>query len=248
MTSANNTPVVFLLQARGEPEMEAQEQGCFLERCRLAPEQLISRNVLHDTINRDLLDGIDAFMIGGAGAYSATQTYDWTPAALDLIQQAAEIGMPTFGSCWGHQMIARALGGTVEHDPTRAEMGCHKIRLTNAGQADQLFRGFPKSFLANMGHHDRVTMLPPGAVEMAMNDSQPNQAFRMEGLPIYGTQFHSELDARRERDRLHAYREHYLAELPDEDAFLAAVNSLRETTEVDHLLADFLKTFVTGEA
>lgn len=226
--------------------MEVQEQGCFLERCHLDPEQMISRNVLRDRIGRELLEGVDAFMIGGAGAQSATQTHDWTADALDLIQCAAEIRMPTFGSCWGHQMIARALGGKVEHDPQRAEMGCHGIRLTDAGQTDELFRGFPTSFLANMGHHDRVTQLPPGAVEMAMNDSQPNQAFRMEGLPIYGTQFHSELDARRERDRLYAYREHYLADLPSEDAFQAAVDSLRETTEVDHLLADFLKIFVTG--
>jgi GMP synthase (glutamine-hydrolysing) len=224
--------------------MEIQEQGCFLERCLLDPDQLISKNVLRDPIGREALDDVDAFMIGGAGAYSATQTYEWTPAALDLIRYAAEIKMPTFGSCWGHQMIARALGGTVEHDPTRAEMGCHRIQLTEAGQADKLFRGFPTTFLANMGHHDRVTKLPPGAVEMAMNDSQPNQAFRMEGLPIYGTQFHSELDASRERDRLYAYREHYLADLPSEDDFLAAVNSLRETTEVDHLLSDFLRLFV----
>lgn len=249
MTSLSGMPnlTVFLLQARDEADMELQEQGCFLERCHLEPEQLVCRNVVRDPIDRAALDGVDAFMIGGAGAYSATQTYAWTEAVLDLIRYAAEIKMPTFGSCWGHQMIARAMGGVVEHDPTRAEMGCHGIRLTEAGKQDELFRSFPASFLANMGHHDRVTKLPPGAVELADNEGQPFQAFRMEGLPMYGTQFHSELDAKRERERLLAYRQFYLEDLPSEEEFQHAVDSLRETTEVDHLLADFLRIFVAQD-
>ena len=40
-----------------------------------------------------------------------------------------------------------------------------------------------------MGHHDRVSVLPDGAVELARNDTAPYQAFRLDGLPIYGTQF-----------------------------------------------------------
>lgn len=244
MNRGTSKPIVFLLQARGEPEMEIQEQGCFLERCQIEPDQLISRNVVRDSLSPDLFDGVDAFMIGGAGAYSATGEYPWMNGALDLIRHAASIQVPTFGSCWGHQMIARALGGVVVHDPSRAEMGCHSISLTEAGKTDELFSGFPRTFLANMGHHDRVTRLPDGAVEMAMNHSQPNQAFRMKDLPIYGTQFHSELDARRERERLYAYREHYLEDLPNEEAFQDAVDSLRETTEVDGLLAEFLRVFV----
>jgi GMP synthase (glutamine-hydrolysing) len=244
MTSAPHEPRVLLIQARSESDMELQEQECFLERCRIHPSQLTARNVVRDPIVTSLLQDADALLIGGAGAFSATQDYSWTESVLDLVRAAADLSLPTFGSCWGHQMMARALGGTVEHDPELAEMGCHHVELTPAGQSDSLLSGFPTRFKVNMGHHDRVTELPAAGVELARNQSQPNQAFRIRGLPMYGTQFHSELDARRERERLIRYRQHYLDELPSEEAFKAVIDALAETTEVDHLLWDFLRVFV----
>ncbi|QXD17138.1 type 1 glutamine amidotransferase [Rhodocaloribacter litoris] len=235
---------VLLIQARGTADIERQEQECFLERCRLRPEQLVTANVVRDRLHEGLLDGVHAVMIGGAGEFSATQDYPWMDDLLALCRLLRARGFPTFGSCWGHQILARAYGGTVIHDHARAELGCHPVMLTEAGRRDPLFRTFPPAFRANMGHHDRVSVLPEGAVELAYSATQPNQAFRMEDLPIYGTQFHSELDARRERERLIRYRAYYLNEMPDEAAFQHVLDSLAETTEVDHLLHDFLTTFV----
>ncbi|GIV61721.1 MAG: glutamine amidotransferase [Rhodothermaceae bacterium] len=239
---------VLLIQARGTRDIEEQEQACFLERCRLRPDQLVPVNVVRDRLHPGLLDGIDAVMIGGAGEFSATKDYPWMEDLLNLCRYLLAQGLPTFGSCWGHQILARAYGGTVIHDPERAEMGCGTVTLTEAGRRDPLFRNFPPSFRANMGHHDRVSVLPPGAIELARSDSQPNQAFRMAGQPIYGTQFHSELDAHRERERLIRYRDYYRNEMPDDVTFQRVLDSLAETTEVDHLLHDFLMTFAVGPA
>ena len=162
---------------------------------------------------------------------------------LDLCHAAYERELPVFGSCWGHQVLARAFGGTVIYDSERAEFGCGDIELTEAGREDVLLRDFPKRFKANLGHHDRVTVLPPGAVELAFNESQRNQAFRF-GETIYGTQFHSELDARRERERLEAYWHLYEKELGSDDAFQRVLDSLSDTTDADHLLYDFLVKLV----
>jgi GMP synthase (glutamine-hydrolysing) len=145
-------------------------------------------------------------------------------------------------------VIARAFGGTLVHDPSRAELGSGTVRLTPAGQEDRLFNRFSASFNVNMGHHDRVDVLPADAVELAYNESQRNQAFRLKDCPMYGTQFHSELDAARERERLIAYRDYYRQDLPDEDAFQSVLDSLVETSEVDSLLHDFLVTFVRPRA
>lgn len=236
---------ILLLQARNTQDMEAQEQECFLERCRIHADQLHALNLprLAEPPDGSVLEGYDAFFIGGAGEYSATKDYPWMDAALDLIHKAHDASLPTFGSCWGHQLIARALGGRVEHDPAKAELGCHEVRLTEAGRQDELLGTFPASFLANMGHHDRVTVLPPGAVELADNDSQPNEAFRIAGKPMYGTQFHSELDKRREGERLIKYRAYYVDQLHSESYFQEVMDSLRETTDVDHLMYDFLRRF-----
>lgn len=235
---------VALVQARDAPEMEAQEQTCFAERCRLRPEQFRCVNLAREPLPENLLDGADALMVGGAGAYSALDDPHWMPGLLALMRTAAERGLPTFGSCWGHQILARAFGGELAHDPERAELGCCPVHLTDAGRRDPLFEVCPERFEANAGHHDRVTRLPPGAVELAFNDSQRFQAFRLAGAPVYGTQFHTELSAKRERERLIAYRDYYRADLPGEDAFEAVLAGLVDTGAADALLYEFLCRFV----
>jgi len=223
--------------------MEQQEQTCFLERARLRPDQLHVVNVARgDDPSSVALDGVDALLIGGAGKYSATQTYPWTDGLHALVRRAADRSLPTLGSCWGHQVMARALGGRVIHDPDHSELGCGWVELTEAGAADPLFSRFPARFQANMGHHDRVAELPPGTTALARND-QPYQAFRLDDAPIYGTQFHSELDAERERERILEYREYYRSALPDAKTVQRVLDTLADTTAVDNLLYDFLMTF-----
>lgn len=236
---------LLLIQARSDEDILLQEQQCFIERSRIRPDQLETTNICQEALPEHVFDLYDALLIGGAGEFSATEDYSWTPALLSLIKEIDARGFPLFGSCWGHQMIARALGGTVIYDAALTEMGCHWVELNEAGAQDPLFSHFPTRFKANMGHHDRVSILPQGAVDLAFSDTQSHQAFRMAGKPIYGTQFHSELDAQREKDRLYAYRSHY-TEVSSEEEFQSIIDGLAETTEVDELLYKFLSTCVSA--
>lgn len=245
MATSFDTIKIRLIQARNTADMEAQERACFLERMGLQPEQLVTANISRDTIHDGLLDGFDALMIGGAGEYSVTKDYPWMPALLQLVRTAHARSLPTFGSCWGHQLIARALGGKVVRDDSLAEFGCGEVLLTEDGATDPLLLDFPRRFNANMGHHDRVAVLPPGGVELARSASQGNEAFRIADKPIYGTQFHSELDEHRERERLLYYRDYYRQNLTEEE-FQAVLDGLRPTTEVDRLLRDFLARYVVS--
>ncbi len=244
MNHSADTLKILLVQARDTADMEAQEQRCFVDRCRLPLSSFVPVNVVRDPLPLPLLRSVDAVMIGGAGEYSAYKNYPWMSGVLDFVRAAANQTYPVFGTCWGHQVIARALGGEVRPDPQRAEFGCGAIQLTPAGKKDPLFSSFPELFQANMGHQDRVTQLPPDAIELAFNEGQRNQAFRIADLPIYGTQFHSELDAQTMQERLLSYRGHYDNELGGEDRFREILESLRPTTEVDHLMFDFLRMFV----
>ncbi|MDX1584644.1 MAG: type 1 glutamine amidotransferase, partial [Thermoanaerobaculia bacterium] len=70
------------------------------------------------------------------------------------------------------------------------------------------------------------------------------EAFRIVDRPVYGTQFHSELNAHRERERLIRYRPWYMEQLGTQEEFDRVLASLAETTEVDHLLADFVEMYV----
>lgn len=230
---------VRLVQIRDRPAVLAEERASFAARCGVAPDQIEAVNALTDPLHAGLADGVDAVMIGGAGAYSVTETYGWTQSLADLCQACADGAVPLFGSCWGHQFVARAFGGAVVNDPARAEMGTHAVRLTAAGAADPLFGLLPQAFGTQMGHQDRVSALPPGAVELAENDRAPFQAFRLAGLPVYGTQFHSELDAATERARLIAYRGHYPA-MAGDGTFQAVLDGVHDTPAADDLLRQFL--------
>jgi len=237
---------VRLIQIRERPDVLAEERESFLKRTRLAPEQLAVTNALQDDLSTSVLDDVDAVLIGGAGAYSVTKTYGWTSDLIDLCNACGDREMPLFGSCWGHQFIARAFGGSVIHDDERSEMGTHQVELTEAGKFDPLFEPFPARFLAQMGHQDRVAELPSGAVELASNEVAPYQAFRLADAPIYGTQFHSELDDEAERGRLITYRDHY-PEMQVESVFQETLASLRPTPDVDDLLFHFLQLYAVEE-
>ncbi|MDX1421323.1 MAG: type 1 glutamine amidotransferase [Rubricoccaceae bacterium] len=237
---------VRLIQIRVRPDILDEEQASFAARTRLRRPQILSSNAVRDPLTEDLLDDVDAVLIGGAGAYSVTHTYSWTDDLIQLCQGCAERRLPLFGSCWGHQFIARAFGGVVVNDPTRVEMGTLPATLTAAGRQDPLFAPFPKTFYAQMGHHDRVATLPEHAVELATSEVAPHQAFRLGDLPIYGTQFHSELDRAAEEGRLRAYREHY-PEMADDDVFQDTIDALRETPDVDNLLYHFVKLYAVED-
>ena len=230
---------VRLIQVRERPAVIAEEQASFRARTGLRPDQLVVTDALSDALRPALLDDVDAVMIGGAGAYSVVDTFAWTAGLVDVCRACADGGVPLFGSCWGHQFVARAFGGEVVNDPDRAELGTHDVALTDAGRADPLFSTLPDRFPTQMGHHDRVRRLPGGAVELATNDRAPHQAFRLEGAPVYGTQFHSELDAETERGRLVTYRAYY-PEMADDDVFAGVLASLRPSPEADDLLRRFL--------
>ena len=237
---------VRLIQIRERPAVLAEEAESFRARSGLRADQWATTNALSEPLTTEILDGADAVMIGGAGAYSVTQTYGWTQALVDVCHACADRELPLFGSCWGHQFIGRAFGGRVVHDPGRSEMGTHEVQLTDAGAADPLFSTLPRSFGTQMGHQDRVAVLPDGAVELARNDRAPYQAFRLAGLPIYGTQFHSELDAETERQRLVAYRAHY-PEMQDAETFDRVLDALTDTPDADDLLRRFLVLYAVED-
>ncbi len=230
---------VRLIQIRDEPAVLAEERASFAARCGIDAGQIAVTNALTDELAPGLADGVDAVLIGGAGAYSVTQTYGWTSALAGVCYACADRAVPLFGSCWGHQFVARAFGGEVIHDPDRAEMGTHTVRLTEAGALDPLFGALPRQFGTQMGHHDRVSVLPASAVELAHTGRAPHQAFRVDGLPIYGTQFHSELDVATVRARLLAYRAHY-PEMAHSGTFQQILDGLYETPQADDLLRRFL--------
>jgi hypothetical protein len=77
--------------------------------------------------------------------------------------------------------LALALGGEVNRDDARQELGAFPIDLTEAGRSDPLFGLLPPTFDAQLGHHDHVDRLPPGVTLLATGRAVRNQAFKVDG-------------------------------------------------------------------
>lgn len=237
MTLSTSLPRVLLLQIRDHQGAERQERDCFVEFSGLPERAFRCHNVLVDPhVAWDEVRAADAVIVGGAGAHSVTESYGFTAPLAELVRRLVGERRPLFGSCFGHQFLAAALGGRVITDLDRKEVGTHPVELTAAGEADPLFAGLPARFDVQFGHHDRVVELPPGATELARSALCPNQAFRLDGLPVWGCQFHVELDERRILERAGIYQEGYL---PGDDALARFAATLRPSPVASGLLRRF---------
>lgn len=232
---------LVLLQIRDDRVSLLQEQSCFIERCRVARRQFDFINLVDSPrVQWRHVADAHAVLIGGAGSYSVTREHPFTDPLTDVVEQLIDAGRPVFGSCWGHQFLAEVFGGKVIEDHERAEVGTHKIRLTSAGVVDPLFQGFPDRFPVQLGHNDRVAAVGPMWLELAASDRCPFQVIRYRDRPVYGTQFHSELDELRFRERLDMYRQSYAA---DETTYQEVVRTLRPTVIADGIMARFLDVY-----
>jgi len=174
--------------------MSGHEIECF-ERCfGLTTGQVAIFDLLTGAPTHHLIDAVDVVLLGGSGDYSVAKGGAWLPAALDAMVGLYESAKPTFASCWGFQAMARAMGGEVITDRSRAEVGVTWMELTEAGREDPVFGPLGSRFQALAGHEDHVVALPDEAVLLASSERSENQAFHFPGRPIYCTQFHPELD------------------------------------------------------
>jgi len=117
----------------------------------------------------------------------------WIPPLVDYVAEAADAGCPVLGVCYGHQVLAEALGGRVA-GMDGFEIGYNEIRRT---RDDPLFDGIGDSFTAFTTHGDAVVELPPSATLLAENDRGVH-AFR-DGH-CWGVQFHPEYDVETARE------------------------------------------------
>ncbi|MFW6448053.1 MAG: type 1 glutamine amidotransferase [Halobacteriota archaeon] len=111
----------------------------------------------------------------------------WIEATHEYVDAAIEADVPTLGVCWGHQLIADVLGGSVV-DMGEYEIGYREI--VHDGRSP-LLAGIDRRFLAYTTHSDEVAELPPGASVIAENDTAI-QGFQS-GV-AFGVQFHPEYD------------------------------------------------------
>jgi GMP synthase (glutamine-hydrolysing) len=115
----------------------------------------------------------------------------WSEALVPWLQEAVGAGTPVLGICYGHQLLAHALGGEVAHHPDGVEIGTVTVERHTTADADPLLGGLPERFAAQAVHWQSVRRLPAGAVLLAGSAHEAHHAFRV-GERAWGVQFHPE--------------------------------------------------------
>lgn len=129
----------------------------------------------------------DGFLIGGSPS-SVHDEDAWIERLLSVIRKAYAAGKPLAGACFGHQAIAKALGGTVGPNPGPFVLGTAETEVVApAPWMEPVAR-----FRLAAAHGEQVTGLPPGAEVVGRTPGCPAAAYRI-GDRVFATQYHPEM-------------------------------------------------------
>lgn len=159
-------------------------------------------------------DAVAALIVTGSAA-SVLDQDAWSLRGQRYLADAVSRGLPILGICYGHQMLAAALGGRVAHNPRGREIGTVDFEVV---VSDPLFDPDIQPRRANMTHVDVVSELPPGAVLLARTALDPNAAVRFTPS-TWGVQFHPEMD----RDVIFGYVDSRKEQIANEGLDVSAV-------------------------
>ena len=149
-----------------------------------------------------VLDGVfpddpgaaDGWLITGS-RFGAYEDHDWIAPLEDFLRKAFEADVPIVGICFGHQILAQALGGKVEKFKGGWSIGPVEYRM----------KGEAKPLRFNAFHQDQIVELPRGASVTGNSDfckyamlAYGDKAMSIQPHPEFETEFLSDLvDIRR---------------------------------------------------
>jgi GMP synthase (glutamine-hydrolysing) len=197
-------PPVLILQT-GQPTATMRRHGSFAHWIRVAAGLAADAAVVVDVAQGEPLpgqDGFSAVIITGSAAM-VTDRHGWSERSAAWLAQVAHAGLPLLGICYGHQLLAHALGGEVGDNPNGREMGTVEIVLHEQASEDVLLSGLPPRFFAQATHLQSVLQPPAGATVLARNDHDACHAFRW-GQSVWGVQFHPEFSTTHMRGYIRA--------------------------------------------
>lgn len=190
------------------------------------------KRVFTNDLNLDF-SKYERLIISGSELSASTQHIEQHDV-FSIINEFIYANKPILGICYGHQMIARVLGGDeccVAADIP--EFGFTKVKIKD----NPIFKGIKEPYFMQ-SHFDEVVNLDSSFKVIGTNDNVKVQAFQWKDAPIWGVQFHPELNweegsAMLERNLVEDERVEKFANYDCPDGKLAEQNQLVITNFCD---------------
>jgi len=174
---------------------------------------------------------------GSSSSVTDRDREPWMPRLEAWLRGAVAAEVPVLGVCFGHQILASALGGEVRKNPRGRAIGSRSVRRVGD---DPLLKGVPETFSVNVSHRDHVAVPPPNATTLISADHDDMHAFAA-GPWVRAVQFHPEFHDEIVRGYIAARREILAGEGLDPDALH------RDVVDAPHarrVLRNFVTEFV----
>lgn len=144
-------------------------------------------------------------LITGSAAM-VTERAPWSERTAGWIRDAMDQELPMFGVCYGHQLMAHALGGRVDYLPGGREIGTVSLKVLDHAKEDPLGATLPAQFRAHATHEQSVLELPKGTTVLVSSERDPHHLLRY-GKNAMSAQFHPEFNA--DVMRAYIHRKHH---------------------------------------
>ncbi|YCI27684.1 glutamine amidotransferase [Erwinia sp. PK3-005] len=195
MSSTQHPLAIIQLECPPAPVRErvGEQARWFIEALELAPQDyIVCRPDRGETLPD--FNAISGAILSGSWAM-VTDHAEWSERTAAWLRAAMEQALPLFGVCYGHQLMAYALGGEVGDNPRSWERGALPVALQPGAPFDPLLQALPSSFPVWLSHRQTVLTPPAGAQVLARSAGDDCQIIRY-GPQALSVQFHPEFDAR----------------------------------------------------
>lgn len=157
-----------------QPDATQMVRQLITNNCDTELPEIVNFPIIHNIFPEDISE-FSGFLITG----SASGVYEddpWIAKLLDVIVEIVDAEIPLVGICFGHQAIAKALGGEVVKSPKGWGLGIREVGMTDEGQSLPDGEACLKLIYV---HQDQVVKLPKDAVRLAGDEFCPNASFKI---------------------------------------------------------------------